>query len=415
MGAVIQRRLYYLYIGVRWLLLAGIIGLVCGTIGLVFHAAIEGVTEIREAHPWVMYGLPLFGVVIVWLYHSCGMHHDRGTNQVLDYLNATQTLRGRLAPLIFVGTTLSHLGGGSCGREGAALQVGGSIGAYAGKLFHLSEANKRVLTMCGMSAVFSAMFGTPITAAIFSIEVVCIGQMEYSALVPCIISAAIAYWSLRAVGAEAMHFSLETIPAVGVKVCVQVVVLAFLCAIVSVAFCVAMHVIGKQYKRIKNHYIRVVVGGVLVIVLTRLVGNHLYNGTGVGLINQAMNGTVGWESWLLKIVFTAVTLGAGYKGGEIVPSLCIGACFGNVAGMLLGMDPTFAAALGMITVFCSVVNCPIASIMLSLELFGKTDILWFAIASAIGYVFSGYYGLYKSQTILYSKITQEYINVHAKG
>lgn len=405
---------YVMYF-IRWMFRAAIVGLLCGLVGAVFHRSLEYVAELRLEHTWLLYFLPLAGVLIVFCYRVCGVKDDRGTNMVLDSIQSTPNMSFRTAPLIFIGTLLTHVCGGSSGREGAALQIGGSLGATVGRIFSLSEKDRKILVMCGMSATFTAMFGTPITATIFSMEVISVGIIYYSAFVPCIISSTIALGITALFQVEPTKFVLKNIPEISPTICIQVIGLAIVVAIVSILFCSMMHHASHAYKKLfHNQYKRIIVGGCLIFLATLLVGNRDYNGPGMEMVERALTSDVPKIAFLLKIVFTALTLGAGFKGGEIVPSLFIGATLGNVIAPLLGLDPNFAAAIGMIAFFCSVVNCPIASIMLGLELFGAADVLLFCIACGVSYVFSGYYGLYSSQKIMYSKLQAEYINRKSK-
>ncbi len=399
----------------KWIMVAVVIGLIGGIVGAAFHECVQQVTSFRGEHFWVLFLLPLAGIVIVFLYHRGGMRKDPGTNLVLESIHTEESVPFRMAPLIFIATVLTHLCGGSAGREGAALQLGGSLGATFAKVFHLEEHNQRVLVMCGMSAVFTAMFGTPITAAIFSMEVVQVGILYYSALVPCLVAAAVAYGVLLFLGMETREYMMDSSYTLTVSSGTRVMLLAMLCGLIGILFCVAMHEASHFMRhKIANDYVRVAVGGVAVILLTLLVGTTDYNGASAALLQRALHDQVTSTAFLWKIVFTAITIGAGFKGGEIVPTLTIGATFGSVAGPLLGLDPSFAAAIGMIALFCAVVNCPVASIFLALELFGQEDIVLFALACGVSYVISGYFSLYSSQSFRYAKTRLERIDKNAK-
>jgi H+/Cl- antiporter ClcA len=248
-------------------------------------------------------------------------------------------------------------------------------------------------------------------AAIFSMEMISVGIMYYIALVPCVISSLVAHGIANYFGITNELFLIDEIPTFGIVSSIKVSILAILCALVSILFCVMLHQSEALYKHFfKNPYIRAVVGGVLVVLLTLLVGNQNYNGTGITIIDQCINGTVRPEAFLLKIIFTALTLGAGYKGGEIVPSFFTGAAFGCLFGNLLGFSPTLCAAVGMTSVFCGVTNCPITSLLISFELFGYDGMPYFLLSVAFSYMLSGYFGLYRSQKIIYSKYKTNYIN-----
>ena len=397
----------------KWLALALVTGVCCGVVGALFHLGVSYATEVRLAHPWVLYLLPVGGLVIAGLYKLCKLE-GRGTNAVIESVHFGKEVPVLLVPLIFVSTVITHLCGGSAGREGAALQIGGGIGYRTGRLLHLGEKDLPLATLCGMSGVFSALFGTPLTATVFALEVISVGVLYYAGLVPCITAAMVGYLVSLWMGVPPTRFTV-VMPALDGWTLLLVVVLAILCALVSILFCRGLHVTEHLAERLmKNSYLRAAAGGAVIIALTLLLGTTDYNGAGIDVISRALTGEASGWAWLLKLLFTAVTIGCGFKGGEVVPSFFVGATFGCAAGALLGLPPGFAAAIGLVAVFCGAVNCPIASVVLSVELFGADAMLYFAIACAISYVLSGYCGLYSSQTILYSKLRAEFINVHTK-
>ena len=399
---------------IKWLLLAVLTGLTVGFISSLFARALKFVTTYRIEHFWVFFLLPAAGLVIVFLYQKLGQD-DGGTNQVLSTIRSQDDVPFHSAPLIFISTILTHFAGGSAGREGAALQLGGSIGNGLGKLFRFDEKDKHIMIMCGMSAAFSALFGTPMAAAVFSMEVVSVGVMYYAALVPCVISSLVAHAVAEFFGVSQEMFLIGQIPAFKITSAVKISVLAILCAGVSIIFCVMLHQSEHLYKKFfKNPYVRIFAGGCFVLILTLLVGNQNYNGTGINIIEQCIDGTVRPEAFFMKMLFTALTLGAGFKGGEIVPSFFTGAAFGCLFGNLSGFSPTLCTAVGMAAVFCGVTNCPITSMLIAFELFGYEAVPFFLIAISVSYLMSGYYGLYHDQTIVYSKYKAEYINRKAR-
>ena len=390
----------------QWLGLAGLAGLACGLAGAAFTWCVAQATALRAAHPWLLFLMPLAGLVIVFSYRTAGMANDSGTNQIIASVRGGERPPVRLAPLIFLGSVLTHLTGGSAGREGAALQIGGSISAGIGRLLRLGDRNLNTIIQCGMAGLFSALFGTPLTATVFALEVVNVGQFRYAALFPCLLSALIANAIPRALDLPAERYHLAGLPELGPVSLLQCGALAVLAALVSIAFCILMHRTGHWYKKyLPNQYLRALVGAASVIVLTLIEGSGDYNGAGGHIIELAVEGHVHvpW-AFLLKMLFTALTLGAGFRGGEIVPTLFIGSTFGCAVGPLLGLDPAFGAAVSMIALFCGVVNCPLASIFLSIELFGGDGLLFFALACALAFLLSGRFSLYSSQNIVYSKL-----------
>lgn len=395
----------------QWVVLAVIIGITVGLVGTAFYHCMNLVTQVRMDHPWLIFLLPAAGLLIVWLYHIHNGKAELSTNLVLSAVHSGDNIPLRMAPLIFTTTLITHLFGGSAGREGAALQLGGSIANGFAKLFRVKASQQNIIIMCGMSAAFSAVFGTPLAAAVFAMEVVSVGIMQYSALLPCVIAALLAHLVATHLGACAETFVVSDIPDFGLIPAGQITVLAILCGIVSIFFCVMLHKSGQYFQTwFQNPYLRVLVGGCSILLLTLLVGNQNYNGTGMSLIQSCFEGSTPTFAFLLKMVFTAITLAAGYKGGEIVPSFCIGATLGCLAGNLLGLSPSLCAAVGMGAVFCGVTNSPLASLLICFELFGFEGMPYYLLAIAISYVVSGYYGLYQSQKIIYSKYKNAYTN-----
>lgn len=393
----------------KWMVLGGVIGLVGGIIGSLFHIGVDTATQARLAHPWVLYLMPVGGLAIVGLYRLTKTE-GKGTNDIIASVHFGEQVPGLLVPVIFVSTVITHLCGGSAGREGAALQIGGGIGYQAGRLLRLGEKDLPLATLCGMSGVFAALFGTPLTATVFALEVISVGVLYYAGLVPCLTAALTGYLVSVLMGVPPTRFTV-TVPGLEVRTMLLVIVLALLCAVVSILFCRGLHGVEHLLKRtLKNPYLRVAVGAAVLIGLT-LLTNGDYNGAGMEVIGRAIAGQADPWAWVWKLLFTAITIGCGFKGGEVVPSFFVGAAFGCVAAGWLGLPAGFGAAMGLVSVFCGAVNCPLASIILSVELFGSGDLLYFAMACSISYLISGYCGLYSSQTILYSKLRAEFINI----
>jgi H+/Cl- antiporter ClcA len=399
---------------IKWLIIAGLTGAVGGAVGGAFNLSVGYATVLREGHPWLLWLLPAGGVLIAGIYKLTKME-PLGTNSIIDSVQQGEKVPIILVPVIFVGTVITHICGGSAGREGAALQIGGGLGCNIGRLFRLDEKDLRLATLCGMSAVFSALFGTPLTAALFALEVISVGVFYYSGLVPCLASALAAYGMTRLMGIAPTRFILVMLP-LSANILWRVALLAVICGIVSAVFCYVMHASeNAAVNRAPNAFIRAAVGGLLLIAMTFAVGTTDYNGTGMNVIKSAVEqGSAAPAAFFWKIVFTAVTLSCGFKGGEMVPTFFIGATLGCVVGPILGLPAGFSAAIGLIALFCGAVNCPIAAIILSVELFGSTELTYFAVACGISYMLSGYSGLYKSQKIVYSKTKPEFINIRAR-
>ena len=379
----------------KWLLISVFMGVLGGVIGSAFHHFIEVATHTRENNSWLIAFLPIAGVVITALYYPFKNKGGLNTNRILSSVEADDDVPIILSPLIIAGTLITHLFGGSAGREGAALQLGGSLGYNIGKIIKLKKDELHIIVMAGMSSFFSAMFGTPLTAAIFSLEVIRARNIHRKSLLPCMLASAIAYMIAHFVGSEGVRYSVATME-ISVGVIMKTVILAGLCALVSMAFCLAIEYTSKYLKKfIKNEYIRAAVGGAVIVGLAFLLGTVEYNGAGMGVIDRAMTGEASYWAFALKIIFTAITIAAGFKGGEIVPTLFIGSTFGCVIGGLLGMNPAFAASIGFAAVFAGVVKCPIASIALAIEVFGGEGVLLYALACVVTFLLSGKLSIYE--------------------
>ena len=396
----------------KWTFISAISGVTIGLAGTLFGLGIQKATAFWKSHSWTLYLLPLVGLLIVWLYRFAHEEKNRGTDMVLDSISSTEEVTPATAPLIFISTLLSHLATASVGREGAALQLGGSLGNLIGKAFRLDEKDRKIAIMCGMSAGFSAIFGTPLAAAVFAMEVISIGVMYYAALVPCVFSAFVGVSVAKFLGLAPEHYEIGLVPEFGASSALLTVLIGILCACVGIFLCVSLHQCGHAYRKVfPNPYIRVLAGSAIFIVLTLLFPARLYNGSGAQIIEMVFEGErIPVYAFLMKILFTGVALGAGFKGGEIVPTLAVGSTFGCTFGLLTGFEPSLCAAAGMLATFVGVTNCPIATMFLGFELFGFEAMPYFAVAVAISFTLSGYYGLYSSQKFTYSKTKTEFIN-----
>lgn len=394
----------YIKTFLKWGLLGVLMGVIGGLLGAGFHHALHFVTHVRSEHTWLIFLLPVGGVLTVAIYRLFKMQGNKGTNEIIDATLDGHPVSPMVAPSIFLATAITHLFGGSAGREGAALQLGGSTASVLAKLFKLREEERKVMVMAGMSAVFAGLFGTPLTATLFCMEFESVGTIFSPALLPCFLSAFIASRVSLSLGVHAETYILTEAFSITLTNFWQYLILAVLVSLLGIAMCWVFHKAEHMVAHyLPNPFVRILVGGAMVTVLTLLVGDHRFNGAGMDMALKAVGGEADWYSFLMKMLFTAVTLSAGFKGGEIVPTFCIGATFGCVLGGLLGLDPCMAAALGLVGLFCCATNSPFASIVLSIEMFGSTNLYLFAFVCVICFVLSGNSGLYASQIIQFSK------------
>lgn len=399
---------------IKWMLCSIASGIVIGLIGAFFHSLLDFAAEIRIAHPWILFLLPISGIIIVFIYRLSGCKSSKGTNLVITAIQSNEEVPLKMTPLIIVSTILTHLCAGSAGREGAALQVGGSLGNAFAKLFNFDDKDTRIMIMCGMSACFSALFGTPVAAAVFSMEVISVGIMYYAALVPCTVAALIASSISSMSGLAATRFTVEEIPQFGIPNGIKFFILSLIFAVASILLCVVLHKTSHFFTaHFENQYVRIIVAAVLVIIMRFLFGTTDYLGAGTDIIARSFVEQSAWYVFLLKMIFTAVTLGGGFKGGEIVPTLFVGATLGSFLAPIFGLPTGICAACGMVAVFCGVTNCPLTSLLLSIEMFGSESLKYCLLCIALSYLLSGYYSLYNSQKIMYSKYRTEFINRHS--
>lgn len=412
---------YALYF-IRWCVLGYALGVLGGLIGGAFGLAVAKMTQLRMANDWMLFLMPLAGLFIIWLYQITGEEKNRGTNMVLEAVSTEDVeVTKATGPLILISTVISHAVGASVGREGAALQIGGWLGRMVGNtlgkipFLALDDKEKKIAVMAGMAAVFGALFGTPVAAGIFCMEVFSVGIMYYAAMLPCFLAAFLGKDVAMALGLAPEAFHLETIPTLDSLTVQPIVLLGILLAFLSVVFIKVLHGSEHYFKHwFPNPYVRALAVSAIFIGLTLILNDRTYNGSSMILIEQSIEGHVRWEGFLLKMIFTAIALSGGFKGGEIVPTLCVGACFGCAVGTLIGFEPGVMAACGMIGLFAAVTNCPIASIMIGMELFGGDGLGYFAVVVSLAYSLSGYYSLYGSQKFIYAKIKNEYLNRKAR-
>ncbi len=388
-----------------WILLGIISGGICGSLGAFFSKSVELVTNIREQNGWILYLLPLGGLLSVAIYKLCRVKNT-GTTNVFDCVRTEQSLPPLLAPAIFCGTCISHLFGASAGREGAALQIGGGVANIFARLLKLDENSRHITVMCGMAALFSAVFGTPLAACVFVLEVI-MTKLCFSAIIPILCSSVTAYLIANLLGVHPERFNAGTLPDFSVSLLWKTAVITAVCILVAFVFCKGLN-LGKIFARniLKNEYMRIAIGGVIVVLLTVLVGNRDYNGGGIGIIERVFEGDVRYEAFALKILFTVICISVGYKGGEIIPTLFIGATLGGALAAVLSLPLGTGAAVGMAVLFICATKCPVATILLCGEMFGFNCVLLIIPVVIISFCAARYQGLYSNSKDVFNLIRQ---------
>lgn len=378
----------------KWSLICLLTGLFGGIIGALFAHSVSFVTNLRSTYPWLLYLLPVAGLLTVLIYKTLKTT-GLGTNNVLKSLKEGEGVSALLLPAVFSGAVLTHLCGGSAGREGAALQMGGGFAKLLTKIFKLDNEESKIAVICGMAAFFSALFGTPLGAGIFVLEVVFNKKLSFKAFIPSLVSSFAAFIVAQGLLVHPERFNM-TLPAFSVNLLWKIAILMILASGVCLIFVHALHFAERFMKRLfKNHYLKITVGAIIIIALTFIVGSRDYNGGGLDIVEKVFSHSeVKTEAFLLKILFTAITVATGFKGGEIVPTIFIGATFGGAAALILGLGAPFGAALGVAVLFCGATNCPFATVLLCSEMFGFKGILYFAAASLIATYLTGKKRLY---------------------
>jgi H+/Cl- antiporter ClcA len=395
---------------VRWTPIAALAGVLGGTASAILLLSLEFATDFRESHTWIIALLPMAGLSVGLLYHYFGKAVERGNNLILDEVHAElqdplTTIQFRMTPLILLGTFLTHLFGGSAGREGTAIQTGASLADQLARPFRLKGAERRVLLMAGISAGFASVFGTPLSGAVFGMEVLAIGLVSYEALVPCFIAAFVGDLTTRSLGVHHTIYRVAEVPAVSISglVCAALAGVAF--GLVAMAFARATHAISAAFKRrVAFAPLRPFLGGILVALAVFASGTTKYIGLGIRGIQAAFEGRQPWYGWAAKFAFTAVTLGAGFKGGEVTPLFFIGANLGNALSWLLPLPPSLLAGMGFVAVFAGAANTPLASTLMAVELFGGEVGAYAGVACVFSYLLSGHSGIYSAQRLGKSKI-----------
>lgn len=382
----------------RWFLLASISGIVVGIVISFFLKSLQWATSTRESNPWLLYMLPLGGAFVSYVYSKYGKDSSKGNNLIIERINEGEgRIPFRMAPLVFFGTFITHLFGGSAGREGTGVQIGASISSKIGELLKLKGMDYTILIISGVSSGFGVVFGTPIAGTVFGLEVSTLGKMRYEAIIPCFISSYIGNFMAEIFKVQHSHYNMG-VSLTGVDVFFKVILCAVLFGLTSKLFAELTHALKKFFAaKIPNTSLKSFIGGIIIIIIVLILGTRIYLGLSLDLLSNAFNQPVPKGSFIIKLVLTSLTLAVGFQGGEVTPLFVIGATLGNLLASIIGLPIEFLAGLGMIGVFAGATKTPIASFIMGIELFGAANIGFIFIACVISYVFAGKSGIYTSQ------------------
>lgn len=382
----------------RWFLLASISGTAVGIVISFFLKSLQWATSTRESNPWLLYILPLGGAFVSYLYSKYGKDSAKGNNLIIERINKGEgRIPFRMAPLVFFGTFITHLFGGSAGREGTGVQIGASLSSKIGELLKLKGLDYTILIISGVSSGFGVVFGTPIAGTIFGLEVTTIGKMRYEAIIPCFISSYIGNFIAELFKVQHSHYNMGSSLS-GVDVFFKVICCAVLFGLTSKLFAELTHSLKKFFaNKIPNSSLKSFIGGVIIIIIVLILGTRIYLGLSLNLLSDAFNHPVPKEAFMIKLLLTSLTLSVGFQGGEVTPLFVIGATLGNLLAGILGLPIEFLAGLGMIGVFAGATKTPITSFVMGIELFGSANIGFIFISCVVSYLFAGKSTIYTSQ------------------
>lgn len=390
---------------IKWIVIGSMVGVVTGSAAALFLKSLEIATDLRLKYTWLLFLLPLGGALVSFLYSKYGKNSSKGNNLIIEKINENSgRVPLRMAPLVFFGTVVTHLFGGSAGREGTGVQIGASIAEGLGKLFKMDKVDNRIILMAGISSGFASVFGTPLAGTVFGLEVAALGLMSYEALIPAFTASIVGDFMVSFLGVHHPHYKVVGVPDLTLSTVIKIAFAAILFGLTSKLFSELTHKLKELFTEgFENPAIKSMVGGIIVIALVYIFRTRDFLGLSIPLISESFSGHVHPFAFLGKMLFTSLTLGTGFQGGEVTPLFVIGSTLGNALSSILNMSPSFLAALGLIGVFAGATNTPIASFILSLEMFGSQGMVFVFMTCAISYIFSGHTGIYTSQKIGRSK------------
>ncbi|MCC9019207.1 chloride channel protein [Flavobacterium lipolyticum] len=385
----------------KWILICVLIGVLSGSASALFLVSLEWVTQFRIQHDWLIWLLPLGGLLVGFSYHYWGESVVKGNNLLLEeYETPKKVIPFKMAPLVLLGTLLTHFFGGSAGREGTAVQMGGAIADQFTKLFNLDNTERRVLIILGISAGFASVFGTPLAGAIFALEVLYFSKINIKSTLLSLLVAYAAYFTVEFWQVKHTHYNIPVVPEISLTTLSYVILIGLLSGFAALLFSRSTHFWGSLFsKNIKYPPLRPFIGGIVLSIVLAGFGLTKFSGLGVPVIVDSFTNANPWYDFLLKILFTGFTLGAGFKGGEVTPLFFVGATLGSALSLVIPLPIAFLAGLGFVAVFSGATHTPIACTIMGMELFGIQPGLFIAIACLIAYFSSGSVGIYKSQIV----------------
>jgi len=387
----------------KWLAIYLLIGGIVGTATAFFLQTLDDVTLFREKHVWVVYFLPIAGLVIGLVYYYYGDEANQGNNLIIETHQAlekgveTKSIPFKMAPMVFLSTLLTHIAGGSAGREGTAVQMGGAIADQFTGLFKLNAADRKTILIIGISSGFAAVFGTPLAGAIFALEILSITNTKKNQLAASLFVAYIAHYSCLAWQVKHTLYSIPTIPSISLTTLAWAIVAGVIFGLTALAFTTTGKLFEKIFNKIKFAPLRPFIGGIIIALFIVVFNSTKYIGLGIPTIQDAFINNAGQFDFAIKLILTSFTLSAGFKGGEVTPLFFIGATLGNILIWFIPLPMALLAGMGFVAIFSGATNCVYASIALGLELFGMKAGVYVGLASVAAYFTSGPNGIYSAK------------------
>jgi len=384
----------------KWILICVLIGIFSGSASAFFLVSLEFVTQFRIHHDWIIWFLPFGGLIVGLSYYYWGGSVVKGNNLLLEeYENPQKVIPFKMAPLVLFGTLITHLFGGSAGREGTAVQMGGAIADQFTKIFKLDNSERKILIILGISAGFASVFGTPLAGAIFALEVLYFSKINLRSIILSFLVAYAAYFTVEFWQVKHTHYSIPEIPQISIPTLFYTIIIGVLSGLAALLFSRSTHFWGSLFSKIKYPPLRPFIGGIILAIAIAGFGFTKFSGLGVPEIVDSFSNQNQWYDFLLKILFTGFTLGAGFKGGEVTPLFFVGATLGSALSVIIPMPIALMAGLGFVAVFSGATHTPIACTIMGMELFGLQPGIFIAVACTIAYFSSGSVGIYKSQIV----------------
>ena len=385
----------------KWIFICALIGIFSGSASAFFLVSLEWVTQFRESQNWILWLLPMGGLSIGLIYHYLGKEVVKGNNLLLEeYDNPQKSIPLKMAPMVLIGTLITHFFGGSAGREGTAVQMGGAIADQFTGLFKLDASDRKTLIILGISAGFASVFGTPLAGALFALEILYFSTISLKSSILSFLVAYIAYFTVDFWQVKHTHYNIPVVPDITISTLAWVIVVGVLFGLTSMLFSRTTHFWGRLFSKMISYYpLRPFVGGIILAVAVFFIGTTKYIGLGIPTIVDAFSTPNASYDFLLKILFTGFTLGAGFKGGEVTPLFFIGATLGSALSLFIPLPIAFLAGLGFVAVFSGATHTPVACTIMGMELFGIESGVYIGITCLIAYFSSGSIGIYHSQIV----------------